>query len=89
MQAKEDTIPGTAEASLLEDELDPDSVIEADIDADADVDVDSDADVEVDVRVGLYVGVSVDVDLHLGIGVQFVLQQACLGCSGNGVLLLG
>ena len=30
VQAKEDTIPGTAEARLLEDELDPDSEIEVD-----------------------------------------------------------
>ena len=49
MQAKEDIIPGTVEARLLEDELDPDSAIEAELDADADVDVEADADVEADV----------------------------------------
>jgi CarD family transcriptional regulator len=47
-QAKEDTIPGTVEASLLEDELDPDSEIaaELDVDVDAEVEVDIDADVD-------------------------------------------
>jgi CarD family transcriptional regulator len=44
-QAKEDTIPGTAEASLLEDELDPDTELEVDVDADAD-DVNAEADAD-------------------------------------------
>jgi CarD family transcriptional regulator len=51
-QAKEDTIPGTVEASLLEDELDPDSEIaaelEVDVDAEVEVDIDADVDAEAD-----------------------------------------
>jgi CarD family transcriptional regulator len=43
--AKEDIIPGTVEAGLLEDELDPDSDIPVDADVDAD-DVDDHADPE-------------------------------------------
>jgi CarD family transcriptional regulator len=49
--AKEDIIPGTAEARLLEDELDPDSELEVDIDADADAEVDADVDVDIEVTV--------------------------------------
>ena len=45
MPAKEDIIPGTVEAGLLEDELDPDSDIPVDADVDAD-DVDDHADPE-------------------------------------------
>ena len=44
--AKEDIIPGTVEARLLEDELDPDSELEVDIDADADVDIEVTVEVE-------------------------------------------
>ena len=49
--AKEDIIPGTVEARLLEDELDPDSELEVDIDADADAEVDADVDVDIEVTV--------------------------------------
>jgi len=45
--AKEDIIPGTVEAGLLEDELDPDSDIPVDADVDVD-DVDDHADPELD-----------------------------------------
>ena len=58
IQAKEDTIPGTAQARLLEDELDPDSEVEVeaevDIDADADVEVDADVDLDVDIEVEVH-----------------------------------
>ena len=47
MPAKEDIIPGTVEAGLLEDELDPDSEIPVDADVDVD-DVDDHADPELD-----------------------------------------
>ena len=47
--AKEDTIPGAVEASLLEDDLDPDTEIEVDIDADVDVELDADVDAGADV----------------------------------------
>jgi CarD family transcriptional regulator, regulator of rRNA transcription len=46
-QAKEDTIPGAVEESLLEDELDPDSEGLVDLDADVDADLDAD-DLDVD-----------------------------------------
>jgi CarD family transcriptional regulator len=46
VQAKEDIIPGTVEARLLEDELDPDSEIEVELDAEAQAVTDGDADVE-------------------------------------------
>ena len=49
--AKEDIIPGTVEARLLEDELDPGSELEVDIDADADAEVDADVDVDIEVTV--------------------------------------
>jgi CarD family transcriptional regulator len=49
--AKEDIIPGTVEARLLEDELAPDSELEVDIDADADGEVDADVDVDIEVTV--------------------------------------
>jgi len=48
---EEDTIPGTVEARLLEDELDPDSALEVDVDVDADAEVDVDGDVELDVDI--------------------------------------
>ena len=55
VQAKEDIIPGTVEARLLEDELDPDSEIEVDadvdVDAEADDDVDANADLDSDIEV--------------------------------------
>ena len=51
--AKEDIIPGTVEARLLEDELDPDSELEVDIDADADAEVDADVDVDIEVAVAV------------------------------------
>jgi CarD family transcriptional regulator len=44
VHAKEDTIPGTAEARLLDDDLDPDT----ELDVDVDVDVHADAELEVD-----------------------------------------
>ena len=44
MHAKEDTIPGTAEARLLDDNLDPDT----ELDVEDDVDVHADAELEVD-----------------------------------------
>ncbi len=52
---EEDTIPGTVEASLLEDDLDPESEIEAELDADheVDADIDADADAELDPDVDL------------------------------------
>ncbi|HLW96088.1 MAG TPA: CarD family transcriptional regulator [Solirubrobacteraceae bacterium] len=52
MHAKEDTIPGTAEARLLDDDLDPDTELDVDDDVDVhaeaelDVDADDDDDVE-------------------------------------------
>ena len=66
VQAKEDIIPGTVEARLLEDELDPDSEIEADLDAEADVDV---ADVEVEVDADADAELDPDVDLDVDIEV--------------------
>jgi CarD family transcriptional regulator len=54
---KEDTIPETAEADLLEDEFDPDAEVDLDVDADVDAGVDGDdetdaeADVEIEVEV--------------------------------------
>jgi CarD family transcriptional regulator len=66
VQAKEDIIPGTVEARLLEDELDPDSEIEADLDAEADVDV---ADVEVDGDADADAELDPDVDLDVDIEV--------------------
>jgi len=44
VHAKEDTIPGTAEARLLDDNLDPDT----ELDVEDDVDVHADAELEVD-----------------------------------------
>jgi len=52
VHAKEDTIPGTAEARLLDDDLDPDTELDVDDDVDVhaeaelDVDADDDDDVE-------------------------------------------
>jgi CarD family transcriptional regulator len=46
--AKEDTIPGAVEESLLEDDLDPDSESLVDLDADVDADLDADDDLDVD-----------------------------------------
>jgi CarD family transcriptional regulator len=51
---EEDTIPGTAQARLLEDELDPDAEVEVDIDADADVEADADVDLDVDIEVAVH-----------------------------------
>jgi CarD family transcriptional regulator len=51
---EEDTIPGTASADLLEDELEPDVAIEPDVDEDSDEedeDDDLDIDAEIDVEI--------------------------------------
>jgi CarD family transcriptional regulator len=49
---EEDTIPGTASADLLEDELEPDVGIEPDVDEDSDEeDDDLDIDAEIDVEI--------------------------------------
>jgi CarD family transcriptional regulator len=52
VHAKEDTIPGTAEARQLDDELDPDTELDVDddVDAHADAEVDVDADDDEDVE---------------------------------------
>jgi CarD family transcriptional regulator len=48
---KEDTIPGTAEADLLEDEFEPDAAVELDVEDDVDDDDDEDIDGEVEVEI--------------------------------------
>ncbi len=47
-EAKEDTIPGAVEESLLEDDLDPEAETLVDLDADVDADLDEDDDLDVD-----------------------------------------
>jgi len=69
--AKEDIIPGTVEARLLEDELDPDSEIEADLDAEADVDV---ADVEVDVHADADADAELDPDVDLDVDIEVTVR---------------
>jgi CarD family transcriptional regulator len=71
VQAKEDIIPGTVEARLLEDELDPDSEIEADLDAEADVDV---ADVEVDVHADADADAELDPDVDLDVDIEVTVR---------------
>jgi len=48
VEAKEDTIPGAVEESLLEDDLDPDAEDVVDLDADVDADLVGDDDLDVD-----------------------------------------
>jgi CarD family transcriptional regulator, regulator of rRNA transcription len=74
--AKEDTIPGTVEVSLLEDDLDPESELEVDIDADVDEDVvdevDVDADTDVDTGDETEVSVTVEyIEFELGDNVVY------------------
>ena len=71
VQAKEDIIPGTVEARLLEDELDPDSEIEADLDAEADVDV---ADVEVDGDAYADADAELDPDVDLDVDIEVTVR---------------
>ena len=53
---KEDTIPGTAEADLLEDEFEPEAAVDLDVDdVDAEDDDDEDGDIEADVEVEIEV----------------------------------
>jgi CarD family transcriptional regulator len=70
VQAKEDIIPGTAEARLLEDELDPDSEIEAGLDAELDVDAEADVDVEADVDADVDGDLDPDADLEIEVTVR-------------------
>jgi CarD family transcriptional regulator len=67
VQAKEDIIPGTAEVRLLEDELDPDSELVADLDTEVDVDVHAEggADVDADADADLNSDVDLDVDIEV------------------------
>jgi len=74
VQAKEEIIPGTVEARLLEDELDPDSEIETELDAEADV-VDADVDVDVDVDdadAELDPDVDLDVDIAVTVRAEYI-----------------
>jgi CarD family transcriptional regulator len=71
VQAKEDIIPGTAEARLLEDELDPRSELEADLDAEADVDPEAEVDADVDADADLDSD-DLDVDIEAAVMVEYI-----------------
>jgi CarD family transcriptional regulator len=71
VQAKEDIIPGTAEARLLEDELDPRSALEADLDAEADVDPEAEVDADVDADADLDSD-DLDVDIEAAVMVEYI-----------------
>ena len=71
MQAKEDIISTTAEARLLEDELDPDSDIEVELDAEADVDSDAEVDVD-DTDAELDSDVDLDEDIEVTVRAEYI-----------------
>jgi CarD family transcriptional regulator len=73
VQAKEDIIPGTVEARLLEDELDPDSEIEVELDAEAQAVTDGDADVEAEGELDPDVDLDDDdVDIEVTVRGEFI-----------------
>jgi CarD family transcriptional regulator len=71
VQAKEDIISTTAEARLLEDELDPDSGIEVELDAEADVDSDAEVDVD-DTDSELDSDVDLDEDIEVTVRAEYI-----------------
>ena len=71
VQAKEDIISTTAEARLLEDELDPDSDIEVELDAEADVDSDAEVDVD-DTDAELDSDVDLDEDIEVTVRAEYI-----------------
>ena len=73
VQAKEDIIPGTVEARLLEDELDPGAEIEAELDAEAEAGVDADADADVDdADDDLDADVDLDADIEVTVRGEYI-----------------
>ena len=74
VQAKEDTIPGTVEARLLKDELDPAAGLEVELDADADADVDADVDADADADVDADAGVELDPDVDLDEDIEVTVR---------------
>ena len=72
VQAKEDIIPGTVEARLLEDELDPDSEIEVELDADVEPDAGIDADVDADGEGELDPDVDLDVEIEVTVRGEYI-----------------
>jgi CarD family transcriptional regulator len=77
---KEDTIPETAAADLLEDEFDPDSEVDLDVDAEIDGEVDADGDGEADAEIEVELEVEY-IEFELGDNVVYPHHGAGKVCA--------